>query len=82
MQEDAGNSILCMTGMYSYSLYISLRGLPLVEANRLFVSIKTLKMQGEKEENKLTVPACNCLIDSGLFPSGTVHTDEADCWRS
>lgn len=81
MQEDAGNSILCMTGTYSYSLYISFRGLPLVECKQIIRLNKYTENEGEKEENDLTVPACNCLIDSGLFPSGTARTDGADCWR-
>lgn len=47
-----------------------------------FGLLKTLKMQGEKEENGLTVPGCNCSIGSRLSPSGTAHTDGAACWWS
>lgn len=48
MQEDAGNSILCMTGKYSYSLYISLRGLPL-ECKQIIRLNKNTENAGEKK---------------------------------
>lgn len=49
MQEDAGSSTLCMTGKYSYSLYISLRGLPLLERKHgLFWFTKNTENAGGK----------------------------------
>lgn len=46
MQEDAGNNILCMTGTYSYSLYISFRGLPLVECKQIICLNKNTENAG------------------------------------
>lgn len=58
MQEDAGNSILCMTGTYSYSLYISFRGLPLVECKQIIRLNKNTENAGRERGKR---PHSSCL---------------------
>lgn len=52
MQEDAGNSILCMTGTCSYSLYISFQGLPLVECKQIICLNKNSENAGGKKRKR------------------------------
>lgn len=73
MQEDAGSSILCMTGMYSYSLYIYLRGLPLLERKHgLFWFNKNTENAGKwmKTDSQflaVTVQLALCFLLQGLL---------------
>lgn len=53
-QEDVGSNILCMTEMYSYSLYISLQGLSLLECKQIILTLLNENTENSAEKRKIS----------------------------